>query len=201
MSSTTAHSGARAALRIGVFIAAAAIAAAVFFLCSSLEARKKKMSPFDVFVHDMHTPLFESVSFPCENCHADPESYGDREKINKQGCHLCHNSPTPAIPAPSDCKMCHADGVPKPQSHRSGWIAKHQSYAKTDPKSCLTCHPNQMFCIDCHGRRDTITTRMHRRNFRLFHSIDARANPRACDACHAITYCQDCHAGRGNSSK
>lgn len=186
---------------LGLCLVAVFLIAGVIFFCPRLEARKKKMTPFDIFNHDSHTKLFEAVSFACDNCHVDPESYGKLEKLNKKGCHICHNNPDAPVPGPSDCKMCHADGFPKPESHRAGWVAKHQAYAKSDPKSCQQCHSNQMFCIDCHGRRDTIRERGHRRNFKFFHSIEARANPRACDACHSVAYCQDCHAGRENSSK
>jgi hypothetical protein len=42
---------------------------------------------------------------------------------------------------------------------------------------------------------------MHRRNFKFFHSIEARANPRRCSACHTVNFCQECHAGRGSSKR
>ena len=85
----------------------------------------------------------------------------------------------------------------KPENHWADWMAKHQIYAKSDPGSCTQCHVNANFCIDCHRRRDTVQERVHKRNFKLFHSIQARANPRKCDACHTVDYCQTCHAGRG----
>lgn len=163
---------------------------------------KKKMSPFDLYDHKMHNALFESVKLNCEEvCHSDPASYGDRKKVNPLGCHRCHNSPNPIMQGPNDCTMCHPDGPPKPQSHKLNWMTKHQTVAKTDPKGCSDCHKNAMFCIDCHKRRDTVEQRVHKRNFKFFHSVVARANPRKCDACHTVTYCQNCHAGRGDSSK
>ncbi|MBI2981228.1 MAG: hypothetical protein HYY44_02830 [Deltaproteobacteria bacterium] len=171
----------------------------IFLVPMKVEAKKKH--PFDLYDHEMHIAIFESVPVACETCHADPDSYGDRNKVNKQGCHLCHNSPEPILDVKKPCVTCHLDGPPKPKSHRLDWKGRHQLFAKQNPKECETCHTNKRFCIDCHSRRDTVQERMHRRNFRFFHSIEARANPRKCDACHTITYCQECHSGRGGSKR
>ncbi len=165
------------------------------------KGKKGKWHPFDIYNHEMHTVLFESVSFPCDNCHKDPASFGDRTKVNRLGCHLCHNNPKPPLPAEQGCERCHPGGkFPKPESHKVDWIGKHQVYAKGDPKYCQQCHSNAMFCIDCHQRRDSVSERVHKRNFKYFHSIPARANPRKCDACHTVNFCQQCHSGRENSS-
>lgn len=161
--------------------------------------RKKKSHPFDLFDHEMHNSFFEAVPVACETCHSDSESFVDHEKINKLGCHLCHNSPNPILPATNQCTICHTEGPPKPQSHKTDWFSKHQVYAKKNPAECQQCHTDQIFCINCHERRDTVQPKMHRRNFRFFHSIEARANPHRCDACHTVDTCQQCHAGRGNS--
>lgn len=165
------------------------------------QARKKR-HPFDLFNHEFHTSLFEAASFSYENCHADPDSFTDRKKVNRLGCHLCHNHPNPPLPAAQDCNRCHVDGkFPKPDSHKTSWVERHQVEAKADPASCQQCHSNQIFCINCHQRRDTVQERVHRRNFKFFHSIQARANPRKCDACHTVDYCQKCHSGKGDSSQ
>ncbi len=172
----------------------------ILFSGLSLAARgKKKPHPFDLYDHEMHTPLFEAASVACETCHADPDSFGNREKINKMGCHLCHNNPNPPLAATNECTVCHGKIPPKPKSHLTDWLNKHQVYAKQNPQECVQCHTNAMFCLNCHSRRDTIQTRMHPRNFRFFHSIEARSNPHRCDACHTVDYCQSCHAGRGTS--
>lgn len=180
------------------------IFAAAVILTGTAEA-KKPIHPFDLFtpeVHEMHTGLFEMAKVPCETCHADPDSFGNREKINRLGCHTCHNNPKPPVDAGQDCGRCHIGGkFPKPSSHKAGWISKHEIFAKQNPQECAQCHRNSMFCLDCHQRRDTIQQRVHRRNFRFSHSIEARFNPRKCDACHRVNYCQQCHAGRGNSKK
>lgn len=168
---------------------------------SAMAREKKKTHPFDSFDHEMHMGLFEGASVACETCHPTQEAYGDRSKMNRTGCHQCHNSPKPILPATSDCALCHKPGGPKPSNHKVDWLAKHQVYAKQDPKLCASCHANAMFCVQCHARRDTVQQSMHRRNFRFFHSIEARANPRRCDACHVVTFCQDCHAGKANSGR
>lgn len=168
----------------------------VLLLAGPVEAAPQH--PFDLYDHEMHFAFFEAAKVPCEMCHTTPESYTDRTKIYPLGCHNCHNSSKPLMEgATQECKACHLSGIPKPSSHRAGWIEKHQTYAKMNPSSCNQCHTNKMFCIDCHGRRDSVQQRMHNRNFRFFHSIEARANPHKCDACHTVTYCQECHSGRG----
>lgn len=173
----------------------------VLSLLTTVALAKKKSHPYDKYDHDMHTAFFESVSLSCETCHADPDSYGDRSKVNPLGCHTCHNSSNPPLPATNTCTLCHEGGPPKPSSHRAGWMQKHQNYAKKAPEECKACHSNQMFCINCHQKRETVEQTVHRRNFRFFHSIEARANPRKCDACHTVSYCQNCHAGKGTSKR
>lgn len=168
----------------------------------SQPVKKKKFHPFDIYPHEMHTALFESASFSCDNCHKDPASFGDRTKVNRLGCHICHNNPSPPVPGSQDCNRCHPNGqFPKPESHKVDWLKKHQAYAKQDPKYCTQCHSNAMFCMDCHQKRETIEQRVHKRNWKFYHSIEARANPRKCDACHTVNYCQECHAGRESSKR
>ena len=176
--------------------------AVVLLFPLAMMAKTKVKPPLDFFNHEKHTPLFEGAKFSCENCHADPASYGDREKINKQGCHLCHNSPNPPLPGPTECTTCHEGGqFPEPESHKVDWLNKHQSYAKQDSAMCTQCHENQMFCINCHERRDTVQEQVHKRNFKLFHAITARANPRKCATCHKVDYCTECHSGEGSSKR
>ena len=63
------------------------------------------------------------------------------------------------------------EGVPKPDNHLVDWLGKHQVYAKQNLEECQSCHTNQMFCANCHERRDTVQQTVHRRNFRISHSI------------------------------
>jgi len=184
-----------------VFIIAVFSLAVSVLLVSSVSAKRSKIHPFDVYNHEMHNGLFEAAGVSCDKCHADPASYGDRKKVNPMGCHGCHKDPNPPIPATRTCTMCHFDGIPKPMDHKVNWMEKHQVYGKNNPPSCNECHPNQMFCLDCHTKRQTVRERVHRRNFRFTHSVKARANPRSCDSCHTVNYCQECHSGRGSSKR
>lgn len=157
--------------------------------------RPKPVHPFDLYDHPKHFAIFATYQFGCENCHTDPTSYTDRTKINRFGCHQCHQAENPPAPAPQDCLICHKEGVPRPEFHDDSWLQQHPSRAKAEPKLCANCHKSVMFCVDCHHRRDNVQHRMHDLNFRLYHSIEARANPHKCDACHSQNFCTQCHAG------
>lgn len=174
---------------------------AVMFCLLSAASFAKTKHPFDLFtpeVHGFHNDFFEAAGVGCETCHKDPENFADRSKMNRLGCHICHNNPNPPAPASQECTRCHIGGkFPKPASHKAGWIAKHQDYAKQNVGECAQCHRNNSFCINCHQRRDSIQQIMHRRNFLFYHSVEARANPRKCDECHTTSYCQRCHSGKG----
>lgn len=173
-----------------------------FLPAQEQKKRKLPQKPFDIFPHEFHMPLFEAANVQCDLCHSDPDSFQHHEKINRMGCHHCHNNPNAPLPASNDCSRCHAGRhAGKPLSHRADWVNKHQSYAKADPDYCSQCHTNAMFCMNCHKRRDTVQTRMHTRNFKYFHSIQARANPRKCDACHTVDFCQRCHSGKADSGR
>lgn len=188
--------------KLGLALLPLCLSALIVVSISTLAEGKKKSHPYDVYDHGMHTGFFKSVDeVTCDTCHADPISYVDRKKVNPMGCHFCHKRKEAQLPGPSTCTLCHEGGPPKPQSHKVAWDKKHQVYAKQNAKECQQCHTNQMFCIDCHKRRDTVQERMHRRNFKFFHSIEARANPRRCDACHTVAFCQKCHAGRGTTKR
>lgn len=157
---------------------------------------RKEFHPFDVYDHPKHFVIFAMNNFACDNCHTDPASYKDRAKINRLGCHMCHQSLNPVVKtAPQDCNICHKEGIPRPEFHDSSWLQQHQMRAKAEPKLCASCHRSVMFCVDCHQRRDNIQRRMHDLNFRLYHSVEARANPHKCDACHRPMFCTNCHQG------
>ncbi|MBI4238422.1 MAG: hypothetical protein HY696_08400 [Deltaproteobacteria bacterium] len=157
--------------------------------------------PFSLYDHEMHNGLFEAGGVGCETCHVDERSYGDLRYLNRIGCHTCHNNPDATMPGPNTCTLCHGEGGAQPRNHRVAWLAQHQVFAKANGAECAQCHANVMFCVNCHQRRDTVQETAHRRNFRFFHSIEARANPRRCEACHTVTMCQACHAGRETSAK
>jgi hypothetical protein len=195
-------------MKKNIFIATFCVASLGLLINSGM-TKGKKTHPYDVFtaeIHEMHSEGFFEGVIKCEVCHVTDDSYerGAR-KVNRLGCHLCHNPPAgqaPLLEGPNTCTLCHIGGqFPKPKSHLTDWVTKHQSYAKSAPQSCSQCHANKSFCLDCHKKRDTVKKKSHRRNFKFYHSIEARANPRRCDTCHTPNYCQTCHAGRGSSKR
>lgn len=158
----------------------------------------KRPHPFDLYNHPKHFQIFATAGFACTNCHKDlssPEAFKDRAKINRLGCHACHQAPNPPAKAPQDCMLCHKEGLPRPEFHDASWIQQHASRAKAEPNLCANCHQSVMFCVDCHQRRDSIQRRMHNLNFKFYHSLEARANAHRCDACHQKAFCTNCHQG------
>jgi hypothetical protein len=155
---------------------------------------KQNTSPFDLYDHDKHFLRFAEFDVDCTMCHQTDDSYS-REKVNKMGCHHCHNnskSPSPKAKK-YKCITCHKDlSKVKPDNHKLSWISRHQTIAKQDKRSCLKCHKG-FFCTDCHQKRDFNNKRNHSRLFRYFHSIEARSNPNSCTSCHKTSFCKDCH--------
>lgn len=148
---------------------------------------------FDLYSHDAHYPRFEAAGVKCSLCHQNSKSY-NKENVNLQGCHKCHNNPKAPYPGPNDCSMCHNKSIDpiKPRNHTASWPRIHGAFAVQDSEKCNICHsPN--FCTDCHQQRDTIRQTMHPRNYRFVHSIEARANPARCSTCHSVTFCTNCH--------
>lgn len=151
--------------------------------------------PLDLYNHNKHFARFGQYGVNCSLCHKTPDSY-NREKVDRMGCHYCHNngqSPAPKA-ARFKCITCHKDlSQIKPDNHRLNWVDRHQTTAKSDKNYCYKCHKSY-FCIDCHQKRDFVEKRMHTRNFRYYHSIVVRSNPRTCSNCHQRNFCKNCHA-------
>lgn len=152
-------------------------------------------SPFDLFNHDKHHEYFPEYNVDCTLCHKTDDSY-NREKVEKMGCHYCHNndqSPAPKA-ARYKCITCHKDlSKVMPNDHKLNWISRHQTQAKQKKTACLKCHKG-FFCTDCHQKRDDTNKTRHSRLFRYSHSIEARSNPKSCNNCHQVSFCKDCHA-------
>lgn len=152
-------------------------------------------SPLDLYIHFKHFERFNAFGVPCALCHQTPDSF-NRQKVNRMGCHHCHNNPqSPSSKAARfKCTTCHKNLLQvRPENHNLSWIERHQSIAKQDKQYCYKCHKS-FFCTECHQNRDFVNKRMHSRNFRYYHSIEARSNPRTCTNCHQKTFCKDCHA-------
>ncbi len=153
-------------------------------------AKSKKAAIKELFNHEMHTEIFTSSNVDCKVCHVDDQY--EWKKMDKGGCHKCHNSKEPIIPATSTCTMCHDKYKVKPSSHKINWVLEHKPMAQARPAECKACHGDR-FCMKCHEERNQIMLNMHKRNYKYFHSIDARLDPKKCDRCHTMSYCTLCH--------
>jgi len=165
----------------------------------------------DTFSHEVHKKVLESEGFECLVCHTtglEIEEEKEEEKMievskesffpGKETCHFCHFNPQAGNIAPDRCSTCHFDirGI-IPANHNFDWMSKHAVFSKADETGCESCHTPR-FCEDCHKRRDLPTLRVHDRNFRFIHGIEARANPRECGNCHELrSFCDQCHIKGG----
>jgi len=150
----------------------------------------------------------------CSVCHA------------RESCTLCHVNAehVPAIMAlGTDARVASlAEGKtwdpPLPPSHAiENWNVSHGSEVAESSSSCATCH-KQETCATCHidtYRRiaeDFATATFgstnpkqvqipgHAANFAIAHGSAAVASTPKCAACHAETYCVECHDGSGRPS-
>ncbi|HEX9756574.1 MAG TPA: hypothetical protein VGB26_02085 [Nitrospiria bacterium] len=165
----------------------------------------------EVFSHEVHETVLEKEGFACSVCHpmgALIEEEKEEEKMydfskevffpGKETCHFCHFNPKGINVAPGRCGLCHFDLLEvQPANHQFDWGSKHGVYAKADGGDCGSCHLPK-FCEDCHQRRDLPTQRVHDRNFRFVHGMEARVNPKSCGNCHElIGFCASCHIEGG----
>jgi hypothetical protein len=156
------------------------------------------------FDHQVHEKAFSTSNSDCKTCHSFelntetkvvtlPKDYDEFfTKPMKSVCHNCHLQSSKLDPKLFECRTCHANAKELlPDNHQAGWEKKHatQAYQKTE---CLQCHA-QPFCTDCHRRFEPIQPKMHSRNYRFFHSVEARMNPTSCNSCHKSSTCRDCH--------
>jgi hypothetical protein len=101
----------------------------------------------------------------CASCH--------ETDIASRDCGLCHETPTPVVPAAADF------------AHPAGWAAGHGA---GDLITCSLCH-QPSFCRECHG-----VDLPHRTSSFIYdHGNEAR-DPSACtDLCHSQKTCDTCH--------
>ncbi len=164
----------------------------------------------DVFSHANHEKAFKKEGFDCSACHPmnfliqeeeEKKMHAVSKEVffpGKQTCHFCHFNPKSLSNAPGQCSLCHFDLLSiQPPNHQFDWGRKHSVYSKADTGKCETCHLAK-FCEDCHQRRDLATERVHDRNFRLVHGMEARVNPTSCGNCHErVSFCDECHIEGG----
>lgn len=169
-----------------------------------LHGKEKKPLPREMFDHNFHEKHFNAVKYECTNCHTykvDRQSKTVLEidyqkfftKPLAELCHPCHREQGQIRSRLYVCSTCHTEPQAiVPANHRSGWIKKHASLSY-NAKECRNCHDDS-YCINCHRRFETIKPRVHSRNYRFFHSIEARTSPARCYACHRETQCRQCHS-------
>lgn len=155
-----------------------------------------------VFDHETHMPR---AQFNCMRCHVGVSEGDDRLRPVMATCFKCHDGERDA----RQCDACHKNleaGTDLPASHLAhdgDWIRDHGARAASSADLCSTCH-SEKSCAACHGvtvaalpaaRRfaDPFTASVHRANFASRHSLEARADPGACQTCHSPDRCAQCH--------
>jgi len=150
----------------------------------------------------------------CSVCHA------------RENCTVCHVNAgnVPAIMAlgPDPRVAAMTAGAtwdpPLPRSHMvADWNLSHGSAMLDSPNSCATCH-TQNLCATCHldtveqiaedfatassapAPEPFVKIPGHAPNFAVAHGQAAVAATPKCAACHAESYCVDCHDGSGRPS-
>ena len=79
------------------------------------------------------------------------------------------------------------------------WISPKGSFAPTHPQALEQGRPT---CSECHGTDQVKSTQKtfadfnHTQAFISNHKIQANQDPATCAACHAQSFCADCHGGK-----
>ena len=152
---------------------------------------------FGRFSHQQHAASLNRSGVECVACHAVGAASGDLRPAPGV-CHSCHAPGEGGLGegeglrrAPRQCSVCHPV-VAAPESHAAGWLALHGPEARSDARSCTTCHTRSS-CIDCHDRRQNGAFAVHDPSWIRTHGIAARAAPATCDTCHTQSECLACH--------
>ncbi len=149
----------------------------------------------------------------CEVCHLSlPEKTSLEKPVPPMSvCLGCHEHPQHQQQFDNgQCYACHVDLTHFPLkpstifSHRGNFTRLHPPIARSTSASCETCH-EQSWCADCHAARTRPMKPealypdrpdrnwVHWGDFITRHSIEARANQAACQKCHPVSFCTDCH--------
>jgi Cytochrome c7 and related cytochrome c len=165
-----------------------------------------KKEPYLIFNHAKHLEKDEK----CEVCHLALPARGQLDKPvpPMKTCLGCHYHDQQF--SNGQCYACHLDLTHFPLkpttafSHQGNFTRAHPSIARSTSASCDTCH-QQTFCADCHAARtrpmkveEILPDRpdrnfIHWGDFLTRHSIEARGNEAACQKCHPVSFCTDCH--------
>ncbi|MFW6039944.1 MAG: hypothetical protein ACOC9N_02580, partial [Gemmatimonadota bacterium] len=166
------------------------------------------------------------AAFAAPPSHDSPEFAMEHGEVTGESCAVCH--------ARDFCVQCHVDApeqaeiaelpadprslalaasMPEPAGHDAAdFLATHGTSARTELRSCATCHTEQS-CTTCHigspqlaaslpsagpGRgagapvvRDRPAS--HDPGFLTAHGLDAAARPETCAGCHVRSDCTECH--------
>ncbi len=198
--------------------------------------------------YQCHDP--EEVKWPVPADGSSPWAHSERELIfdhakhmaQEMECASCHSGiekatkvPSGGLPPMDLCTDCHGekeinDGcntchsqvqLLRPKDHVADWVLDHSIVARSDARTCETCH-RESYCSECHegaalglavrnkvdapidrigplapahdGNALLLLQRAHDLNYRWTHGSDARAKTSDCAACHeAQTFCNACH--------
>jgi len=160
-----------------------------------------------LFSHLRHGDAFKEMKISCRDCHMfslkaksqgplAPDVDARLLSPNKMVCHQCHLGKV-ETPRPDQCSLCHKNTqLLRPSDHLIDWKRRHGKISQLDGDSCKKCHA-QGTCSECHLKRKSSVNRVHRGNFRMTHSTEARFRPNSCTVCHQSQgFCMDCHIGK-----
>jgi len=146
-----------------------------------------------------HGPHATATRGDCIRCHTGIADGDTHLRPPMATCFRCHDHD--AARDARRCDACHQhleDTDLTPQSHLAhdgDWLRDHGTRASSSGDVCQTCH-RESFCADCHGvttpalpatRRfaDPFSASVHRAGFAARHALEAKAQPGACQTCHA----------------
>lgn len=178
-----------------------------------------------IFDHSKHV----AQGLECAACHAGIEN---ATKAPSGGmppmalCTDCHGERE----LKDDCTVCHSQvQLLRPKDHVADWVLDHPITARSDAKSCETCH-RESYCSECHegaalglavqnksdapvdrigpmasaheGKDLLLLQRAHDLNWRWTHGSDVRAKTMDCAACHeAQSFCNACHNPENDATR
>ncbi len=160
------------------------------------------------FDHSRHLPR---TNGNCMRCHTGVAEGDDHLRPAMATCFKCHDHE--AQRDARRCDACHKNleaGSEMPAGHLAhdgDWLHEHGTRAASSADLCQTCH-QEKFCASCHGVTvavlpatlhfaDPFTASVHRAGFASRHSLEAKADPGACQQCHQPSRCMTCHLARG----
>ncbi len=144
----------------------------------------------------------------CMRCHSGVAEGDTNMRPPMATCFSCHGGEQEM----RTCGACHKNLETEgtlPQSHLAhdgNWMREHGTRAASSGDLCSTCH-TQSSCATCHGVTspaltanvqfaDPFRASVHRAGFAARHSLEARADPGACQTCHQPDRCIACHDAR-----